>query len=297
MATRPKSEPLPHIACEIMADRVVAARSSDKGLTVEVSSTRTLPVDTVTPSLTAENVKNRVALRQVVSDALGAVAGRSRDVIVLLPDAAARVVLLDFDALPERRQDAEPVVRFRLKKSLPFEVEKSAVSFEAFRAIGHVRVVAAVMLSSVLEEYEAAFRDTGYNPGVVLPATLASLGPVDAQAPTLVIKVDPGTTGVAIVENDELLLYRAIENAASGFIEPEGLAEEIYPSLVFFQDTYGRQVEHILVGGAVGVEQVGEALESHTGIRPQELVRAAQVDSTGGTPRSLLAGVVGALSA
>ena len=39
-------------------------------------------------------------------------------------------MLLDFDTLPDKREDAEAVVRFRLKKSLPFDVDQSAVSFD-----------------------------------------------------------------------------------------------------------------------------------------------------------------------
>ena len=41
--------------------------------------------------------------------------------------------------------------------------------------------MAAVALASVIEDYEAAFRDAGFNPGVVLPSTLAALGAADAQ--------------------------------------------------------------------------------------------------------------------
>ena len=72
-----------------------------------------------------------------------------------------RVALLDFETLPNTREEAEAVVRFRLKKSLPFEVEKSRVSYHAQNTNDGVRVVAAVVLTSVLEDYEAAFRDAG----------------------------------------------------------------------------------------------------------------------------------------
>jgi len=58
----------------------------------------------------------REALREVLDE----VAGRSKDVIAVLPDAAARVMLLDFDTLPPNAREADGVVRFRLKKSLPF---------------------------------------------------------------------------------------------------------------------------------------------------------------------------------
>ncbi len=295
MGSSSKSEPRPHVACEITAGRVIAGRAGERASVLDTYTARTLPGGVLAPNLTATNVLDGIALRQTLSDALVTVGGRSRDISVLLPDSAVRVVLLDFDTLPDKRQDAEAVVRFRLKKALPFDVEKSAVSFQASRADGTVRVVAAVMLSSVLAEYEAAFRDLGYQPGVVIPATLAALRPVTADRPTLVIKVETNTTGVAIVENEELLLFRVLENDAGAQMNAELLAEEIYPSLVFFQDTYGTRVERVLIGGVVGVEAMGPALESQTGIRPQELVSASQVGGGSSTPRSMLAGVFGAL--
>ena len=47
-----------------------------------------------------------------------------------------RVVLLDFDTLPSNPAEAEGVVRFRLKKSLPFDVDKAKVSYHAQTALG-----------------------------------------------------------------------------------------------------------------------------------------------------------------
>jgi len=80
------------------------------------------------------------------------------------------------------------VVRFRLKKSLPFDVDKAKVSYHAQISGGNVRVIAAVALSSVIEDYEAAFREAGYSPGVVMPSMLAALGAAASTGPTLVIQ-------------------------------------------------------------------------------------------------------------
>ena len=64
-----------------------------------------------------------------------AVAGGSggsglRDVTVVVPDAAVRVLLLDFDQLPAKAAEALPVVRFRLKKLLPFDADDAMVSYQ-----------------------------------------------------------------------------------------------------------------------------------------------------------------------
>jgi hypothetical protein len=111
----------------------------------------------------------------------------------------------------------------------------------------------------------------------------------------LVIKIDPATTSVAIVQNEELLLYRTLENPHGEQLDAAVLAEDIYPSLVFFQDNYGLKVERILLGGLASAHDIGTALETQTGARVSDLVSASQVGGQSGVAPSLLAGVVGAL--
>lgn len=152
MTTRLKTSPRPRLACELLADRVFAGRASDKRDLVEAHTAQALPTGALAPSLTASNVLNNGLLVRAIEDALGAVSGRSREVCAVLPDAAVRVVLLDFDTLPENRDEALGVVRFRLRKALPFDPDRATVSFHAQRENGAVNVVAAVALTSVIAE-------------------------------------------------------------------------------------------------------------------------------------------------
>ena len=288
----------PKIACEIGASQVLAGRADESGAVVEYYTSRTLPAGVVAPGLAAINVLAAGALREAVSGALAAAGGRTRDVIAVLPDAAVRVVLLDFETLPERPAEAAAIVRFRLKKSVPFDVEHASLSYQARRVNGAVKVVAAVANAAVIAEYEAAFRDAGYNPGVVVPSTLAALGLVEAAAPTMVVKVEPASITVAIAHRDELVLFRTLEKPAGADIAGAQLAEDVYPSAVFFQDTHGAGIERVLLAGVAPLQQVAPALESQTGARVEELVTPRHVVSSlsgDAVPRSLLAGVAGAL--
>ena len=121
----------PRLACEIAADRVLAGRVSDNGAMVEMCASRELAPGSVVPDMIEANLRDRNSVYQTIRDTLASVGGRSRDVIAVLPDAAVRVALLDFDALPAKPDEAEAVVRFRLKKSLPFDVDKAKVSYHA----------------------------------------------------------------------------------------------------------------------------------------------------------------------
>jgi len=289
--------PKPKLACEIAADRVLAGRIIENGGGLEASAAHELAPGSVVPDLVENNLRQRAAVRNGIESALGDVAGRSKDVIAIVPDAAVRVMLVEFDTLPSDHDEALGVVRFRLKKSLPFDVEKAKVSYHAQKFSDEVRVVAAVSLGSVIEDYEAAFRDAGFNPGVVLPSTLAALGAADGKRPTLVVKVDAHTTSIAILNEGQLQLFRTLENTRGVTISGEQLAEEVYPSVVFFQDTYHLNIEQIYVAGLPESGGAAPALRAQTGAEVQELVSSTQLGrSAGGSvPRWRMAGVVGAL--
>jgi len=295
---RPSSKSAkPKLACEIAADRVLAGRHAEHGGALEACAATELAPGSVVPDLVENNLRQGSAVRDGIEEVLGSVAGRSRDVIAIVPDAAVRVMLVEFDTLPSDQEEALGVVRFRLKKSLPFDVDKAKVSFHAQKFNDEVRVVAAVGLASVVEDYEAAFRDVGFSPGVVLPSMLAALGAADGKRPTLVVKVDAHTTSIAILNQDQLQLFRTLENPRGVTINGEQLAEEVYPSVVFFQDTYHLNIERIYVAGLPESGGAAPALRAQTGADVQELVASSQLGSSAGTPvpRWRMGGVVGAL--
>jgi type IV pilus assembly protein PilM len=291
-------KPRPRLACEITPEGVIAARASEKTPRLEVFTGRRLGEGVIAPGLNGPNVLNATALRTALTGALGAVAGKSRDVIIVLPDVAIRVVLLDFEALPEKPDEAEPVIRFRLKKSLPFDVEQAVLSYEVARSNGNIRVVAAVSPRDIVEEYEKAVRDAGYVPGVVLPSSLAALGLIEGERPTLVLKVDPTNINIAAVEHQELRLIRSLDNPHGANVTAVELAEAVLPSIVFFEDTFAAHIEQIYVGGIAPLAEVGPMLHGQTGAKVQELapeISAEQNLSGENVQPSMMAGIVGAL--
>jgi type IV pilus assembly protein PilM len=288
----------PRLACEITLDGVIAARASDKNPHLEVFTSRRLNEGVIVPGLNIPNVLDADALRAALSGAMGAVAGKSRDVIVVLPDVAIRTILLDFEALPAKPEEVEPVIRFRLKKSLPFDVDHAALSYEVTRSNGTIRAVAAVSPSEIIAEYEKAFRDAGYEPGVVLPSSLAALGLVDGERPTLVLKVDPLNITITAVEHHELRLVRTLENPHGSNVSAADLAEAVLPSIVFFEDTFAARIEKIYIGGIAPLQELGPLLHQHTGAQVQELapqLGSEQNLSGENVSPSTMAGIVGAL--
>jgi type IV pilus assembly protein PilM len=285
----------PTSACEITAGQVFVARAAERVSGIEVFQARTLPAG-VSPNLMNANITDPATVKNALADALQSAGARSRDVTLVVPDAAVRVVLLDFDTLPDRHAEADAVVRFRLKKALPFDVERAAISYQAQPNGTTLKAIVAVMMHSVLEEYESVVRGAGFLPGIVLPSMLAALGNISGDVPTMVIKIAEGSTTIAILDQGKVLLYRSLDHGSSA-ISAEKLAEDIYPSVVFFQDMYGVPIEKIYVSGIVLNEAIIGRLSEETSARVEELVNPAFAGIDPGTmPRSVLAGVLGALA-
>ncbi len=269
---------LPRVACEITARGVAVLRREGEG-GITACHTRALPSSALTPALGVPNVLNSAAVSDALGQALLATGARGQNVIAVLPDAAARVTILDFDSLPERRGEAEQAVRFRLRKSLPFDVEKASVSFDVQRTAQGLHVVAAVIPPSPLAEDESAFRAAGCEPGVVLPASLAALAAVPETGATLMLKLSLDTTTVAIVQDGNLLLLRTLEGYGDTTPTVERMADDIYPSLVYFQDHHGANVERLLLNGPGTVAALAGALEAQAGVPVRELIAKGAVEA------------------
>lgn len=288
----------PRLACEITTTRVIGGRASERAATLEMFTTRQLSQGAVVPNLNGGNIQDAAALRSAISGALASLSGKSKDVIAILPDAVVRVLLLEFEALPTKPQESESVIRFRLKKSLPFDVEEAALSCDVRRSNGTIQVVAAVAPRQVVNEYEAAFRDAGYSPGVVLPSSLAALGLLEGERPTLMLKVDPANVTVAATVTKELRLMRTLENPHGEKVAAAELAEAVCPSIVFFEDTFGSRIEHIFVTGVASLDEIGPMLHQQTGATVEELApRISSGANLSGDhlEPSMMASVAGAL--
>jgi len=211
----------PRLACEVRAEGVVAARAEDASAVLAAVSRVALAERGVVGGDGAGvrwvgSAAERSAIVAAVRKALEAVGGRGRGVTLVVPDAAVRVLLLDFDELPAKAAEALPVVRFRLKKLLPFDADDAAVSYQVLASgRGQVQVLAVAMPQETLKEYESVVRDAGYEPGAVLPSTLAALaGLEESERPTLVVNAGREAVTTAIVRGGILLLHRTVDLGA-----------------------------------------------------------------------------------
>ena len=228
----------PRLAVEIRPEGVVAARSDDAQALLSAAAYSLFAEGIVVPSLKPVNISRRADTVAAVRKALEAVALKERQTTVVLPDAAVRVLLLDFDALPAKASEALPVVRFRLKKLLPFDSDEAVVSYQIMSTQrGLVRVLAVAVPKDVLAEYESVVREAGFEPGAVLPSTLAACaGLTEMEAATLLVNAGETSITTAIVQGGVLLLHRTVDLAAEGLHERAQAEVHTHPPLEIPQE-------------------------------------------------------------
>jgi type IV pilus assembly protein PilM len=213
----------PRLAIEIRAEGVVAARSDEAQALVSAVSSKSWSAGMLAEGLKQGNGDARRSTVAAIRQALEAVALKERQATLILPDSAVRVLLLDFDALPAKSAEALPIVRFRLKKLLPFDAEDAVVSYQVMsQERGAVRVLAAAVPKTVLSDFEALVREAGFEPGAVLPSTLAACAGLEEEvSATLLVNASESGVTTAIVQGGRLLLHRTVD------LEADDLEEKV----------------------------------------------------------------------
>jgi type IV pilus assembly protein PilM len=208
----------PRLAVEVRAEGVVAARAEDAAAALTAVARANLVEGALAPGLKVGNIVDKAAVVAAVRKALDGVAGtgreRSRDVTLVVPDSAVRVLFLDFDQLPSKAAETLPVVRFRLKKLLPFDADDAMVSYQVMSNVkgSGIKMVAVAIPRDVLTEYEGVVLAAGFLPGAVLPSTLAALaGLEESDSAALVVNAGPGSVTTAIVQAGILMLHRSVD--------------------------------------------------------------------------------------
>ncbi|HET9086712.1 MAG TPA: hypothetical protein VFN53_04260 [Acidobacteriaceae bacterium] len=253
----------PRRACEIAPDGILAGSSAamDAPLTTAVFT----PLrNSITAGLTSPVFSSPEAVLSALKSALDTVDPKGRDWTVVLPDACTRVLLLDFDTLPARPQEVLPLVRFRLRRLVPFDVDTAAVSYQLLRpatagtTTGPVQVIAAAMPAEVRAEIESLVRSTEREPGILLPATLAALAALPETGSHLLVHTGAFSMTTAITRDGELVLYRRAEHTE---IEPGEMAQAVLVAAAYFEDTLHTPLQEVWVAGLETPEVLRRHLE------------------------------------
>jgi type IV pilus assembly protein PilM len=225
-----------------------------------------LPAGALSVSPLKENVIDEDAFAEVVRRvAAGQPARKRKDVAVILPDFCTRIAVLDFDGFPADAKEQDALIRFRLKRAVPFDVESAALSYWAQTSSHkHIDVVVVVASLEIVSRYEAPFRAAGMNPGLITASSLAALELAPEAGLSVLAKLTGRVLTVLVRDKTTLKLARCLEMPSSEF---EDIAAVLAPTLVYVEDNFGRRAEHMQVCGF----EAGARFEEEFGVPVEQL--------------------------
>jgi type IV pilus assembly protein PilM len=272
------ADPAPELSFEISTQGIAfAARGgSPQWVPFEGDTLRISPIE--------ENIIRNDSFLKAVREAAGADNGRKRrTAVVILPDYAARMAVLDFTQFPSDPDEQRALIRFRMKKTVPFDVDAAAVScYVQPRTNGskEVDVLATLVSLEILAKYEAPFRVAGLWPGRITTSTLAALELVPADGCRVLIKLANKVLTIAVTMEGRLRLLRCVE-LASG--DEEELGGVLYPTLAYLEDELKTRPQSVHLCGLASLPTDVEL--------PVEMLQ-----SPFGAPTPLNAGLLGYLA-
>jgi type IV pilus assembly protein PilM len=193
---------------------------------------------------------------------------------LVIPDYAARIAILDFEEFPAKEEDRRELLRFRLRKSVPFPIDEAQLAYAVqMQTAATVEVLAVAIARPILHEYESILVDAGYRLGLVVPSSIAALPLCGAseEGLTLLVKAAGPTVSVILLENGRVRLVRALdftgEETEFQRPAPAVVLPLLQQTLAYCEDELGRPVKRMLLCGfGPETDALGQGAELEFGV-------------------------------
>ncbi len=167
----------------IDSDGLIHARIASKGAQIVQAKSYRLPDDTFTSAVVTPQLSNAAALTDVLRR-LRLETGRWDRVSVLLPDSWFRINILELPSLPESQKEAEEMVRWSLKRTMPVDSALLRIRYEVLsRTAGRAKVLSLSAVDSTLASIEKVFGDAGIEVVLIEPLGLNIWNAITSREP------------------------------------------------------------------------------------------------------------------
>jgi type IV pilus assembly protein PilM len=279
-------DPAPACVFEITQAGIAWARKNGSWET----GFRPIPAGALAVSPVKDNVLDPEALQQEIQAVAPANGSRKRrEAALILPDYSTRVAVVGFDSFPSDKAEQLALVRFRMKKTVPFDLDAASISFHARQVGKKHEVIAAAVPLEILARYEALVRGAGYSPGFVTTSMLSAMDLAANEGLVIAAKLSHRILTVTVSESTRLKLLRCVELAGASV---EEVMAVLFPTFAYAEDELPSRPRKLLVCGFGDLAPaLADACRAELGMEVEPL------RSAWGTPDATNAGLHGYLQA
>ena len=283
------ADPPPDYVFEISAGGVAWARGSG-----DEAGFEPLDADVLDISPMSDNLLKPEALEEVARKLFGESSSKKarKTAALILPDYCARIAVLDFDAFPAKPEEQLALVKFRMKKSVPFDVDAAVVSYFAqprHDAPKKFDVVVTVAALEIVSRYEAPFRAAGFDVGLVTVSSLAMADLLPQVQTVACAKLSGRVMSLTIASHGAIKMVRCVELPS---LTEDDISSVLYPTFAYMEDELKARPQRLFLAGfGDWAIYVGPRVEAEL------RVVAEQLPSRFGQPDAQNAGLLGYLEA
>lgn len=284
-------DPPPEFAFEISSEGLAWAATARPSET----NIREFPAEVLRVNPVKPNFSDALALTQAIRECVAPASRPAvRLAVLVLPDYCARVAVLDFDSFPPLVEEQLALVRFRMKRTVPFDIEDAVVAcYPQARRSGAkgIDVVTVAISREIASQYTVPFHSAGFQCGLITLSGLAALSLDDSNPDTaaqwIQVKLAGRALTVCLVDQGALRMFRCVELDHATVGE---MVEVLGPTLAYAEDELGGRPSRLRLCGFGGREQDGDALAAELDLSVE------RVHSPLGAPGASNAGLLGLLA-
>lgn len=261
------------IGLEISRESISAALLEFKGNTVFLKSSGKIeiPPSLINPSLREENISDAEEFKEAIKPLCKNIGISGKHIAVAMPDDSVKFSFLEFEDIPKDREKVVELIKWNLKKTLPFPVDEAVVDFQIIDAPSEknpsYKLAIILMRKPVLDQYERLLNACNLTPAVILPSSLAvynlyhDLLPKDKSC--CLITASKKRINIICIRDRRPFFQRSKEVDD----ERRGISE-ILASLNYYQDIYQALPDEIyFVDIGFGFAYLKAEMEGHAGLR------------------------------
>jgi len=227
------------VRCALLSGAVASPR-------VDKVAFSPLPSNAVKVSIRELNILDPESFVNSVRSAHNLLLCATGRVSVTLPDAVGRIMLLDLEGRFKSRAEAVDLIRWKLKKNIPFDLADTHLDYQQLtvRENGDLALLVALVSRSVISQYEELLAEAGLTPARIdfnlfnLYRTLERR--LSLSDDCILISFYDGTLGIMVFSQGVPEFIR-IKDLSGIMVAGSRLFTEINSSLLIYRERFPEQ--------------------------------------------------------
>ena len=260
-----------------------------------------LPKGLVLNSFTEPNITDVPEFAGYLRKLLGLSGHGGGRLNVALPDYVSRVYVLDYDMLQAKKDETEQMIKWRLKKLLPIDIDQAALRYQylgKFRTgdKDQHRFLVSIIKADILAQYEQAFKEAGVKADRIEISTFALWNLFEgyitrsAGGPSsfALMNISGGRLTVIVFDCGVPHFLRLKDlggfEPQSEEVDPIRVLRELTASLTYYKENFAEtEVRTVFItGDAAGLGVIAAGIEGNSELKAEVLNFEKAISRGGG---------------